>query len=70
LKEDKIIIDEAFLRSGANGKAWNKKQLSILGIKWPIKRGWMHELYGKEIDRGTAKEFLKAKRKSTTGKEV
>jgi hypothetical protein len=64
----KIKIDEAFLRSGANVKSWDKKQVAILGIEWPLKRGWMHDLEGVEIDRETAKDFLRARRK--TGKAV
>ena len=34
---------------GTNGIGFNKKQLSVLGISWPPKKGWLSNLIGTEI---------------------
>ncbi len=43
-------------RSPAGG--WNHKQLKVLGIKWPPRKGWLHRLEGKEITLEQAQKLL------------
>jgi hypothetical protein len=33
----------------SNGVGWNRKQLSLLGVKWPPSKGWLKDLIGTEI---------------------
>lgn len=44
--------------SGETGFAWNAKQLALLGIKWPPKRGWVNLVLGREIDDKMAARFI------------
>jgi len=43
------LTDENLHALGTNGKGFNKKQLSVLGISWPPKGGWLKKLIGTEI---------------------
>lgn len=36
---------------------WTKKQLSILGIRWPPRHGWITRVEGMEISESAAKLF-------------
>jgi ribonuclease HI len=62
----KLTIDK--LIAGLNCGAINARQLAVLGMKWPPRRGWMRNLIGKEISEDKYKRFLalrKQKRETT-----
>lgn len=42
--------------SGAGG--WNRKQLEILGVAWPPRRGWKWAVIGKQITEEQYQEFI------------
>ena len=54
-----MIVTEEFLEKykTPNG-AWNAKQLALLGISWPPKKGWKRRSIGKCISEGNAKLFM------------
>lgn len=47
--------------SAAGG--WNRRQMDILGVKWPPKQGWKIRAVGKEITKEAADEFISLKGK-------
>jgi ribonuclease HI len=61
---EKIKLTEKFLREGQSDRgSWSKAQLELLGVGYPLRSGWKEALMGKEIDRGTAEEFIALKNK-------
>ena len=36
---------------------YNKKQLTLLGVPWPPKRGWKHDVLDREISEDSARAF-------------
>lgn len=40
---------------------WTKKQLSILGVEWPPKSGWIDDVCGKTITEEDAVSFEESK---------
>ncbi len=51
------IITHELIEAGANSNAYNKKQLAILGVKWPPKKGWKKKLIGKFISDSSLQDF-------------
>jgi membrane protease subunit (stomatin/prohibitin family) len=50
MNETIILTSENLHALGSNnGVGWNRKQLAVLGINWPAKKGWLTGLIGKEI---------------------
>lgn len=48
-------ITHAILQSGKSDRGgWNAPQIAVLGVSWPLKKGWLSNLIGKEI---TAKDY-------------
>lgn len=45
---------------------WSRKQLAILGVPWPLVKGWKSKLVGVEIPEAWYEEFLslRGKRKA------
>lgn len=61
-----VIISRRWLKKHATGEAgWNKRQLAILGVSWPTKKGWLSELIDHEIDDDVAERFIAAKTKES-----
>jgi hypothetical protein len=62
----KLTIDK--LIAGLNCGAINSRQLAVLGMEWPPRRGWMRRLAGMEISEETYKRFLalRKQKKETT----
>lgn len=52
----KITRDFIFKNTTKKG-AWNKAQLSVLGIDWPPKHGWIVKLEGQELSDADAEKF-------------
>lgn len=43
-------------KSDAGG--WNRKQLKVVGIDWPPRKGWIQRLEGVEISEEQARKFV------------
>ena len=53
-----MIIDNEFLdKNRTKNGAWKRRQLEIVGVKWPPKKGWKAKIIGKKISKDDAKEF-------------
>lgn len=58
-------ITEQFLNDGKSiCGGWNSKQLRLLGVKIPFRKGWKKRLIGKDITKETWDKFLDLKGKS------
>lgn len=55
------ITKKWLLDHRTNKNAWTKKQAAILGMEWPLKKGWMQMVIGREIDYKTMRKFETAK---------
>ena len=62
IKLTRVLIHSASSHRSGNG--FNKKQLALLGITWPPKKGWLSELVGKQIDHETFLQFKSAGQKA------
>ena len=52
------------IKAGASYKGgWSKAQLSILGVNWPLKKGWIGRIAGKIITKEQYDRFLSLKDK-------
>ena len=60
-------ITEEFLRKYSTTRSgqfgWNARQLSILGIQWPPRSGWIKRCIGKELTDEAAALFIECARK-------
>lgn len=55
-------ITDELIKGGMSGSGgWNKKQVELLGLKWPLTNGWKHRIIGTSITRENALKFLKLK---------
>lgn len=55
-------ITRALLEEGMNGNGgWNRKQLDLIGVSWPPKKGWREWAIGKEISDRDAERFIALK---------
>lgn len=48
-------------RSGSGG--WNRRQVALLGLKWPLEQGWINRVVGCEISDDDAAKFIALKGK-------
>ena len=54
-----MILTRENIHDGASSECgWNKEQLSILGVKWPPKKGWLSKLIGRTISDADYAKFL------------
>ena len=62
--EEFITLTRELIMKGSSSPSgsWNAKQLLVLGIKWPAKKGWLSELRGKKIPKAKYNQFLSLKR--------
>ena len=52
-------ITESLLESGKSIRGgWNRKQMDILGVDWPVREGWQRSVIGKEISGDEAERYL------------
>lgn len=50
------------LHAGKTGNGGFKRaQVEALGLKWPVKKGWLSELIGKEVSDETYSAFMAAR---------
>lgn len=58
-----MIVTEEFLKMyatpcGNNQYAWKKVHIEALGLTYPIKKGWMELIIGKEITEEQANKYM------------
>lgn len=59
LADTTIRITEEFLCAGASARGgWTREQLRLLGVSWPLPKGWKHAIIGQVVDIAHAQEFL------------
>lgn len=51
------ITDDWLLRWQTPNGGYNKRQLTILGVPWPPKRGWKHDVLGADVPDEVARAF-------------
>ena len=56
-----VTVTKEFLNDNrtVNG-AWTRAQLQAVGVRWPLKSGWMDRIVGTEISDAQAEEFILA----------
>lgn len=53
-------ITEELLAEGRSGPGgWSKAQVTILGVEWPLRKGWKARIMGREISEADAARFLR-----------
>lgn len=64
--EQRIRVTRELIETGRTGSGgWNKRQLKILGVKWPPRKGWLSRSIGKLITPEDAKLFVELKGATT-----
>lgn len=59
----KVLLTKQMIEEGLSSKGgYNKKQLEILGVKWPPQKGWKSALVGTMISQKQYQDFLNAKK--------
>lgn len=61
-QEEKITLTNELIEQGkSNEGGWTRRQLELLGVSWPLKKGWKETLITKRIDRKKFDEFIQLK---------
>ncbi len=62
-----MILTRAWLHEIAygNGATWTREQLSLLGVSWPPRKGWVKALVGREILDTLAEALVRAAKPKT-----
>jgi len=53
--------------SHPSGQGWTKKQLSILGVDWPPRKGWIDDVVEIELTDEQAAEFISMRHRPKMG---
>ncbi len=62
-----VELTSKVFQSASNGPGgFNAKQLAILGVGWPPKKGWKKRLMGTYVKQSVASMFIAARKKSGT----
>jgi hypothetical protein len=57
-----VEVTRELIESGKTGPGgWKKEQVALLGISWPLKKGWIETVIGRRISRRDAEKFLSLK---------
>lgn len=55
-----VRVDERLFEAGKSRRGgWSRKQVSLLGVPWPLKDGWKQRALGGLVTRERAREFVK-----------
>jgi len=60
------LLEEGMSRNGG----WNRQQLEVLGVSWPLQSGWRRCLLGKVVSAEAIAEFLALRDAHLPAKEV
>lgn len=53
-----ILTKELIERGKSSNGGWNKRQLAIFGLSYPLDRGWINRLVGREVTDKRYADFL------------
>ena len=56
-----IITDELIEAGKSAAGGWTKKQLRLIGQKWPPPLEWKNKVIGRKVDKRKADEFVALK---------
>jgi hypothetical protein len=57
-----LVTDRWLLAHSTTGETgWNRKQLHVLGVSWPLSSGWKRDLTGTRITDAQRRRFESAK---------
>lgn len=54
------ITDEWLMQNRTRAGAWTRAQLEVIGIKWPPRHGWKHQVIGKDLSDAEVARFISA----------
>jgi len=55
-----LEITNKLLAEGLSDRGgYSKQQVALLGLAWPLKKGWKRAILGKMINESDAKEFIR-----------
>lgn len=55
---DTFTITPAWIHAHGNGGiGWTKRQLDVLGVTWPPRKGWLRSLVGRQITAAQQRQF-------------
>ncbi len=59
--DETVLVTKDFLESGTtNYGGWRKCQIQLLGVPWPLQKGWRKRIEGKlRVSREVAAEFVR-----------
>jgi ribonuclease HI len=60
-----ILTQEHLILASSKGGGYKAKQLQLLGLKWPPKKGWKNTIIGKMYKPETIKTFVEFNRENT-----
>jgi len=56
------VLTKEMLKAGQSRHGgWSRAQVALLGVKWPLLRGWQRELIGMFVSDETVDEFVAMK---------
>lgn len=59
VSDGEVRLTSHLLEAGkSDNGAFNKKQCTALGVRWPLESGWYQRLIGKVVDKDDYEEFL------------
>ena len=59
LSEDTIPITLDTFQAAKSAKGgWTKKQVELLGVQWPPRKGWLRGMIGDKFPRSTLEKFV------------
>jgi hypothetical protein len=57
-----VTITKEFIEAGmCESGGWSREQLRLIGVSWPLVRGWKDRAVGREISHSDAEIFLALK---------
>jgi hypothetical protein len=64
------FTNELLEKGKSRNGGWSRKQLKLIGIKYPLKKGWKRKVIGKLFDASTIEQFLALKDFHLLKKEI
>lgn len=60
-----VVTKDFILAYKTDRGAWTRAQLSLLGVDWPPRAGWMQRVVGMELNDSDAEAFMIARNSSS-----
>lgn len=56
-----ILLGEHLAQGKSKRGGWSRYQVEILGLKWPLRKGWKSHILGQDFPEALIKEFIASK---------